>query len=82
MARKKGRDLFEVLGARASGGRTAPKPAPKQESGVSMALADLGKWMDAKGYGTLADARGKLSSKEIANPFAYERAQYVKLLTG
>lgn len=40
----------------------------------------LSGWMDAKGYRRLADFRGKLSAKDIKNPFAFERAQYVDLL--
>ncbi len=40
----------------------------------------LGRWMDAKGYNTLADFRGKLSQRHAGHPGAYTRAQYARLL--
>lgn len=43
-------------------------------------LTELTAWMDAKGYASLDDFRGKLSKQRSADPWAYERAQYVKLL--
>jgi dihydroorotate dehydrogenase (fumarate) len=48
---------------------------------VSDILMDLNKWMDDKGYKTLDDFRGKLSRKNLKDPFAYQRAQYVDILT-
>lgn len=41
---------------------------------------DLNKWMDKKGYASLADFRGKMSRKNSTDPWAYKRAQYAKLL--
>jgi dihydroorotate dehydrogenase (fumarate) len=52
-----------------------------QPSVVTDILMDLNKWMDNKGYKTLADFRGKLSRKNLKDPFAYQRAQYVDILT-
>ncbi len=43
-------------------------------------LTDLGQWMDAKGYATIDDFKGKLSKKQIKDAFAYKRAQYVDIL--
>lgn len=37
-------------------------------------------WMEGKGYATLADFRGKLARANQADPWAYERAQYVRTL--
>lgn len=48
---------------------------------VSDILMDINKWMDDKGYKTLNDFRGKLSRKSMKDPFAYQRAQYVDILT-
>ncbi len=48
---------------------------------VSDILMDLNKWMDDKGYKSLDDFRGKLSRKNMKDPFAYQRAQYVDILT-
>lgn len=43
-------------------------------------LADIQKWMDAKGYKKLEDFRGKLSRDRIKDEFAYKRAQYIDIL--
>lgn len=48
---------------------------------VSDILIELNRWMDNKGYKTLDDFRGKLSRKKLKDPFAYQRAQYVDILT-
>ena len=42
--------------------------------------ASLADWMDEKGYETIEDFRGKLSQRNVADPYAFERAQYVTLL--
>ena len=47
---------------------------------LSMMLRELEGWMAEKGYQRLDDFRGRLSQKESPDPFAYERAQYVRLL--
>jgi dihydroorotate dehydrogenase (fumarate) len=51
-----------------------------QPSVVADILIELNKWMDDKGYKTLDDFRGKLSRKNLKDPFAYQRAQYVDIL--
>ena len=43
-------------------------------------LKDIEAWMEGKGYKSLKDFRGKLSNKEINDPFIYKRAHYVDLL--
>ncbi len=35
-----------------------------------------------KGYKSLADFQGKVSKARSSDPFAYERAQYIKILLG
>jgi len=47
---------------------------------VSDILIDLNRWMDDKGYKTLDDFRGKLSRKNMKDPYTYQRAQYVDIL--
>jgi dihydroorotate dehydrogenase (fumarate) len=42
--------------------------------------AEVGKWMDEKGYKKLDDFRGKLSRKNSPDPWRYTRAQYVRAL--
>ena len=41
---------------------------------------DLEDWMDRRGFGTLDDFRGSLSQRQVQDPSAYERAQYVQLI--
>ena len=47
---------------------------------IGRIVADLEKWMDGKGYASLADFRGKMSRKNTADPWTYKRAQYARLL--
>lgn len=47
---------------------------------ISTIISDLSSWMSKKGYNSLADFKGKLSNKEINDPFVYKRAQYIDLL--
>ncbi|RIJ46822.1 dihydroorotate dehydrogenase-like protein [Maribellus luteus] len=47
---------------------------------VSDILMDINRWMDDKGYKSLADFRGKLARKNMKDPFTYQRAQYVDIL--
>ena len=45
-------------------------------------LAELSAWMDARGYKTLADCRGKLARPKLSDAWSFERGQYVKALIG
>lgn len=47
---------------------------------VSEILEEMSKWMDEKGYKLLDDFRGKLSRKNLKDPFVYQRGQYVDIL--
>ena len=47
---------------------------------LSTMLRELEGWMEAQSYEQLDDFRGKISQKKVDDPFAFERAQYVKLL--
>lgn len=47
---------------------------------VSEILNGLNQWMDKNGYKTPDDFKGKLSRKNIKDPFVYQRAQYVEIL--
>ena len=43
-------------------------------------ISDLNSWMESKGYSKIDNFRGKLSNKNINDPFVYKRAQYIDLL--
>ena len=47
---------------------------------LSTMLRQLEGWMGEHGYAQLRDFRGRLSQQESPDPFAFERAQYVRLL--
>ncbi|SHE43454.1 dihydroorotate dehydrogenase (fumarate) [Mariniphaga anaerophila] len=47
---------------------------------VTEILKDLSNWMDEHEYKTLDDFRGKLSRKNLKDPFVYQRGQYVDIL--
>ncbi len=42
--------------------------------------AGIEEWMDRRGHSTLAEFQGTLSQREVADPGAFERAQYVHLI--
>lgn len=37
-------------------------------------------WMEARGFSSIADVRGIMSHRNVANPAAFERANYLKML--
>jgi len=39
---------------------------------------EIAKWMDRKGFKTIEEFRGKLNYRNISNPSAYERSQFMK----
>ncbi len=47
---------------------------------IATMLKDLDNWMELKNYKKLGDFRGKLSNKNLNDPFVYKRAQYIDLL--
>lgn len=50
---------------------------PKQ---ITKMLGSMDDWMQKKGYNSLADFKGKMSRKNLNDPYAYNRAQYVDFL--
>jgi dihydroorotate dehydrogenase (fumarate) len=48
------------------------------ETQIKVMLDDLKSWMTRKKYNSIADFRGKLSYKHIADPVMYERSQFMK----
>jgi len=43
---------------------------------------ELSKWMDGKGYEKIGDFAGKVSKQNVDDPWAFERAQYLRALLG
>jgi dihydroorotate dehydrogenase (fumarate) len=49
---------------------------------ITAMLGDIEAWMESKKYTSLSDFKGKLSKKELKDPFVYKRGQYIDLLLG
>lgn len=47
---------------------------------ITEMLAQIESWTNKKGYKSIDDFRGKLAKKNLHDPFAYRRAQYVDIL--
>lgn len=65
-----GADVVQVVS-------TIYKNGPSQ---ISKMLEELELWMSKKKYQSLNDFRGNLSKKNVKDPYAYRRAQYVDIL--
>jgi dihydroorotate dehydrogenase (fumarate) len=65
-----GADVVQVVSA-------IYKHGPKQ---ITKMLEDMEIWMANKQYEKLSDFRGNLSKKNIKDPYAYRRAQYIDIL--
>ena len=75
-----GLDVAKALLAGASIVQTASALLKNGIPYLSTMLRELEGWMEERDYKSLDDFRGRLSQREAEDPFAFERAQYVKLL--
>ena len=73
-------DIIRMILSGADVIQTVSAVYKNQPAFVATMLKDLNSWMDKKGYKTLSDFRGKLSRKNLKDPFMYQRAQYVDIL--
>jgi dihydroorotate dehydrogenase (fumarate) len=49
-------------------------------SHLGVLLNDLQKWMESKDYESVEQMRGSMSQNKVADPTAFERANYIKVL--
>ena len=49
---------------------------------IQTMLDEVSAWMDAKGFKAIDEFAGKMSIKEVDNPAAYERVQFMKHFAG
>jgi dihydroorotate dehydrogenase (fumarate) len=75
-----GSDVIKMILAGADAVQMVSTIYKNHPSVVSDILNDINRWMDNKGYKSLNDFRGKLSRKNMKDPFTYQRAQYVDIL--
>lgn len=74
------RDVIKMILAGADAVQIVSTLYKNKHDVVSEILMDMSKWMDDHGYQTLDDFRGKLSRKNLKDPFIYQRGQYVDIL--
>jgi dihydroorotate dehydrogenase (fumarate) len=73
----------DVLKAMMAGANVAMMASELLENGVSRigeVLHDMGQWMEANEYESVAQMRGSMSQRHVAEPAAFERANYMKVL--
>ena len=74
----------DILKAIMSGADTVQMVSALMEYGesyVDRVLNDLSTWMEEKEYDSIAQMKGSISLHHTANPAAYERANYMRILT-
>ena len=77
-----GRDVAKMLLAGATAVQVVSTLYRNSPKHIGVMLAELSAWMDARGYKTLADCRGKLARPKLSDAWSFERGQYVKALIG
>ncbi len=75
-----GKDVAKMILAGADAVQVVSTLYRHKVSQIGVMVNELGGWMDAKGYSSLDDFRGKMSRKNSSDPWTYKRAQYVQLL--
>jgi len=72
-----------VLKAMMAGARVAMLASELLKNGperVTQILADLSSWMEAREYTSIMQMQGSMSQQSVAQPEAFERANYMKVL--
>ena len=77
-----GQDVIKMILAGADAVQVVSTLYKHKPEHFATMLSDMEEWMKAKNYSSLSDFRGKLSKKELKDPFVYKRGQYIDLLLG
>jgi dihydroorotate dehydrogenase (fumarate) len=75
-----GNDVIKMLLAGADSVQIVSAVYKNKAGHITNMVEMLEEWMDARGYKTIDAFKGKLSMKNINDPYAYKRAQYVDIL--
>jgi len=75
-----GNDVIKMLLAGADCVQIVSAVYKNKASHITNMIEMIEEWMDARGYKTINAFKGKLSMKNIQDPYAYKRAQYVDIL--
>jgi dihydroorotate dehydrogenase (fumarate) len=76
----KGEDVVKMLLAGATSVQVVSTLYKNGIGYIATILKDIEEWMSAKNYQKPDDFIGKLAKKNVKDPFAYKRAQYVDIL--
>lgn len=77
------RGYEDVLKAVMAGAKVAMMASELLENGVERIgeiLDDMGRWMEEHEYDSVAQMQGSMSQQNVAEPAAFERANYMKVL--
>ena len=77
-----GKDVVKMLLAGADCVQVVSTLYKNKPEYISTMLSDIEFWMESKKFNALSDFKGKLSKKELKDPFVYKRGQYIDLLLG
>lgn len=75
-----GQDVVKAVAAGANVAMTASElleQGPQRAGGI---LTELGEWMEEHEYSSITQLRGCMSQRAVAEPAAFERANYMKVL--
>ena len=72
--------IIQVLLAGASAVQVVSLVHKKSPQVIKTLIEELTQWMEQKGYGSLKAFCGNLSKQNLADPYAFERDQYIDLL--
>ncbi len=75
-----GKDVIKAILAGASSVQVVSTLYKNKIPYIATMLKDLETWMEKKEYASISDFRGKLSRKNIHDPFVFRRTQYVDLI--
>lgn len=77
-----GHDVIKMILAGADAVQVVSTLYKHKPEHIATMLTEIEDWMTTKKYSSLADFKGKLSKKELKDPFVYKRGQYIDLLLG
>lgn len=75
-----GEDMIKVMLAGADAVQIVSTLYKNGFDAIPKMLDEVEAWMDKKGYKSIDDFKGKMSKKNIEDPYAYRRAQYIDIL--
>lgn len=73
----------DVVKSMMTGAKVAQMASVLLRNGVSVLgdiLVDLGRWLETHEYDSIKQMQGSMSQRNVANPAAFERANYMKVL--